>query len=180
MEEGAALGKNHILEPISKRDTSGLKHRDLRLKLREVKPQFIYIHLGVNDILNGHSVEETMQNFTEFLSFRDSYVPNAKVFISLPLPTMRRNYSEYNNKIIDLRDEIQNLYNMHNPSSRKPIAKCKLLLNTNDNLARDGKLKREFCSNDDLHLSDKGKAAILGNFRHHIHGLARSLIGNRN
>ena len=74
--------------------------------------------------------------------------------------------------MIDLSDGLY-------PKQTKPLEDRKLLLNTNGNLAWHGKLKKEYCSHDNLHLSEKGKKVILGNFRHHIHKVAASLIKNR-
>ena len=62
LEEGEALGYNHIIDCISKSDTSGLNHLDLKRKVQGIQPAYIYIHLGVNDMLNGSTIESVLKN----------------------------------------------------------------------------------------------------------------------
>ncbi|KAL5247912.1 hypothetical protein ACHWQZ_G017170 [Mnemiopsis leidyi] len=42
------LGVNHELKVINKRDTSGLKEKKVLETLEEYKPDFVYVHLGLN------------------------------------------------------------------------------------------------------------------------------------
>ena len=111
--EGDALGNNHILDCISKSDTSGLNHLDLKRKVRGIQPAYIYIHLGVNDMLNGSTVEAALKNLKEFISYRDEYVTHAKIILSLPLPTLKsgHRYEQINLKIIELRNRMKDLVN---------------------------------------------------------------------
>ena len=175
--EGDALGNNHILDCISKSDTSGLNHLDLKRKVRGIQPAYIYIHLGVNDMLNGSTVEAALKNLKEFISYRDEYVTHAKIILSLPLPTLKsgHRYEQINLKIIELRNRMKDFVNKDTSSSKQPKDR-KILMNTNSNLGRDGKLKEELCSRDGIHLTTKGQSIMLSNFRHHVHEITRSVL----
>jgi hypothetical protein len=82
-----ALGVNHQLKIINKRDTSGLNEESVRRTLTEYKPDFVYIHLGVNDINQNFDIKDSLDNFCNFILFRDTQLPSCKLFLSLPLLT---------------------------------------------------------------------------------------------
>ena len=57
-----------------------------------------------------------------------------------------------------------------------PLKEMSLLLNKNTNFTYDNKPIRELYAPDGVHLSQRGKQLILGNFRHHIHGVTRDIL----
>ena len=177
MNEGEALGQNHQLEILNKTDTRGLSHPDLRRRLEHLQPDYIYLHLGVNDILDGRSPEEALQNIRGFIVFRDRRVPDAKIMFSLPLTTLRRGvaYDRANENIIHLKTALTELAISGCPANQR-LKDKRLLMNTNENLNTGGKLSFDKCSQDGIHLSSSGKSTILGNFRHHIHEITRRIL----
>ena len=128
-------------------------------------------------MLNGSTVEAALKNLKEFISYRDEYVTHAKIILSLPLPTLKsgHRYEQINLKIIELRNRMKGLVNKDTSSSKQPKDR-KILMNTNSNLGRDGKLKEELCSRDGIHLTTKGQSIMLSNFRHHVHEITRSVL----
>ena len=177
MDENEALGQNHILEVINKRGTSGLFHRDLKRKLEHLHPSFIYIHLGVNDMMDHRRPEEIIKDIRVFKAYADRKFPGNKIFISLPLRTRRAGprHDRVNEDIMLLRDALKDYINSLSPQDR-PLKDCSILMNVNENMGDDGGLSPVNCSHDNVHLSTTGETKILGNFRHHIHELTRRLL----
>ena len=58
----------------------------------------------------------------------------------------------------------------------QPLKDMKLLVNKNTNFTYDNKPIAELYAPDGVHLSQRGKQLILGNFRHHIHGVTRDIL----
>ena len=84
---------------VNKGHASGLTERAVTDSLRRVKPDYIYVHLGINDAFDGKSANEIVTYFYEFVLFLDEYLPSAKVIISFPLLT-------YDRDVINVVQEI--------------------------------------------------------------------------
>ena len=61
-----ALGVNHELHVFNKRDMSGLTNSRFREAVCELEPDFIYIHLGVNDIHQKVPLKQILSNIYSF------------------------------------------------------------------------------------------------------------------
>ena len=163
-----ALGMNHQLHILHKTDTTGLEERRVRFDTLEgIKPDFIYVHLGINDLFKRKTFKEVTANYAEFSLFVDEKLPNSKLIFSLPLLTDRPEECNV----------IQNLHSITmdwivagdgNPNTRR----CHF--NTNNNLMKNNWTQKESCfASDGIHLTAEGKEAILKNFRFKTHALTR-------
>ena len=164
IKEPDSLGVNHHLHHISRRDSLALNEKGLRKTIRNIRPDYVYVHLGINDIAQGiHSVD-TMKNFCSFKSFTDS-IPGTKLMISLPLmtddPRMNSRLNDLRNLLIKFVDWFPKTY----PG---------LWGNSNKNFSKDGTIIKQFYHRDGRHLSEEGKRLILANMRHHIHLLTKT------
>ena len=164
-----SLGVYHELHQINKRDSSGLMDEDLQQKIQEIRPDYIYVHLGINDVHQAVPLRKTLQNFLQFKKFTDSQW-GTQVILSLPLLTAD---PEENPTIEELRDVMREFVNEVQDRPPQPLAVRKLWLNPNNNFIKDGAAIWDNHSVDGTHLSDTGKNLILGNFRHYIHHVAR-------
>ena len=165
-----ALGVNHEVVVINKRSTAGLLSKEVRLKIREVRPDYIYIHLGVNDASENIPLRSTLANFLDFKNFCDTLF-DTKIILSLPIMTK---FTALNQRIMDMRECIKELaFHFHEWNPPQPIKLKKLWINSNSNFQKTGADVSAYYAEDGVHLSERGKKAILGNFRHHIHHITR-------
>ena len=168
-----ALGVNHELHVFNKRDTSGLNNSRLREDICELEPDFIYIHLGVNDIQQKVPLKQILCNIYGFNLFTDDRLPSSKTFLSLPLLT---GDPQANEDIAVLRDCLNYLVNELNKTDFRPLRIRNLFLNQNNNFMRDGRIVYDYYRNDFVHPSERGKAVLLGNLRHSIHEMTRIIL----
>ncbi len=164
-----SLGVYHELHQIRKRDSSGLTEEPVLQKLQEIRPDYIYIHLGVNDVAGGVPLIKTLQNFMRFKKFC-GYQWGTQVIFSLPLLTAD---PEANVKIHDLREALRALIIDSQVHPPEPLTVRKFWWNPNLNFIKDGNAIWDNHSADGTHLSNTGKDLILQNLRHHIHHMAR-------
>ena len=80
------LGVNHHLQQIKKRDSLSLDEIALKQTIKRNKPDYVYVHLGTNDIFQRIPPETTLQNFVNFKTFIDS-LPGSMLIFFLPLFT---------------------------------------------------------------------------------------------
>jgi len=173
MDTKNALGKNHELNLINKRDTSGLKDQQVKDELLRTQPDFIYVHLGVNDVNQKFDLRVSLENIFEFSLFVEESLSDTKIFFSMPLMTTD---NEANSRIGELRDAIWEFVTTTNKNERKPFKERSLYYNPNANFMHDNQLIGEYFMADGLHPSTRGKEVILGNFRHSIHEMTRMLL----
>ncbi|KAL5266224.1 hypothetical protein ACHWQZ_G003591 [Mnemiopsis leidyi] len=155
-----ALGINHQLYLFNKRDTSGLSDPNLRNRICELKPDFIYIHLGVNDITQRIPLKQILSNIYGFNLFTDDHLPTSKTILSLPLMT---GDPMANEDIAALRDCLTLFVNELNKKDCRPLRNRDLFLNQNSNFVRDGHIVHGYYSNDFVHPSERGKTVLLVN-----------------
>ena len=164
-----SLGTFHELHQINKRDTSGLLDEAVKQKISEIRPDFIYIHLGVNDVTQAIPLRQTILNFIRFKKFTE-HQWGTQVIISLPLLTVD---PEINERILELRDHLIALVDEFDDQHHNSAPFKKLWVNPNSNFTKDGNLIWDNHSVDGIHLSNEGKNLILGNFRHQIHKMSK-------
>ena len=176
------LGVNHTLHVLNKPLASGLNDTSLRDSLRRTNPEFIYIHLGINDLLKGTPVRTIVSYLAEFSLFKDAYLPDSKIIYSLPLLT---NIPRECRLILELRRLM--IKWIEESDTRHDMEKRNLIFNSNSNFYRemsdrirtsqpqatqeDGLFVR-----DGIHLSPKGKLLIVKNMRYVIHDICRRLL----
>ena len=142
--------------------------KDLRRKIKEIRPDFIYIHLGVNDVFQKIPLRKTMENFLDFKSFTD-WLFGTKILLSLPLLTTD---PAVNVRLADLRQGLKEISrHFQEPLTSQPHKFKKVWVNANSNFKQDDDAAIDYYGRDGIHLS--GKKAILGNFRHLIHHITR-------
>ena len=161
MKEGEALGQNHLIEVFNKLNFRGLSHPVLRRKLEHTQPNYIYIHLGVNDIMFSRTPEDVLQDIRGFTAFRDKKIPDAKIMLSLPLRTRKEGptYMKANEDILRLRAAMKELVN-NGCSANQPLKERRLMMNVNTNLGIVGGISLENCCSDGIHLSSRGRSKI--------------------
>ena len=83
-----SLGVNHELHRINKRDSNGLTDDKVLEEIQKIRPDYIYVHLGVNDVAQVPRVPliKTLQNFMRFKKFC-GWQWGTQVIFSLPLLT---------------------------------------------------------------------------------------------
>ena len=174
------LGANHKLHIINKRDTTGLIHNSLRSTLKQLKPHFIYIHLGINDLTTNRPINQIMANYGEFLLFVDQEIGlQTKVIFSFPL---LNGYKPMYPRIMELRDQLHNWITKLDKSV--PMCNKHLLFNPNTNFFKKDNNRSILWNQqatelfntregDYVHLSFTGIRTILGNFRHIVHRIIR-------
>ena len=165
------LGVNHKIHMIRKTDSAGLAHIDVRNALKRLNPDFIYVHIGINDIFAQRSINSIMINFGNLVIVRDQVARGAKIIFSLPLLT---DDTLTNRWVEKLRQAIVVLTNNLAYSTRDEGLKFReLLINDNYNLDEGDDLYEE----GGIHLSARGLRVIRSNFRCGIHTLTRAILG---
>ena len=165
----SSLGVYSELRQINKTDTRGLLHEDLRQQIRDIRPDFVYVHLGINDVHKGLSLKHTLHNILRFKKFMDTQWGTQTVF-SLPLLTAD---PDANWRIKELREHITALVDEIDQHHPRSAAFKKVWINPNNNFIKDGRAIWENHSVDGTHLSNQGKDLILGNLRHQIHKMVK-------
>ena len=178
-----SLGVNHDLRIINKSYALQLSEGRLRESLKRMKPDFVYVHLGINDVFQGLPAKQIISYICEFTLFTDEELPNTKVILSLPLPT---NNTAECRVIKELRSLM--FHWISNCDTNIELEKRQVIFNSNSNFERlSDERSRDppilqvdgLFSRDGIHLSYKGKTTILANFRHAIHDLTRRITGKR-
>ena len=85
MDTKNALGKNHELNLINKRDTGGLKDQHVKDELLRTQPDFFYVHLGVNDVNQKFELRASLDKIFQFSLFVEESLRDTKLFFSMPL-----------------------------------------------------------------------------------------------
>ena len=173
MDTENVLGVNHRLRLVNKRDSSGLHDQKMKTSLFNMEPDFIYLHLGVNDVHQNFTLKESLANFYSFITFTKEYLPRTKLFISLPLMT---GDDDANTRIDELREAIHLYVSIRGKDDERPLKERVLFMNPNNNFMKNGLLVPEFYHTDLVHPSSRGKAVILGNMRHSIHEMTRIIL----
>ena len=88
------------MSQINKRDSRGLNEAKLRQKIKDLRPDFVYVHLGINDIMQKVPLIETLKNFLSLKSYIDS-IFGTKLVVSL---TLFKADPDFNNYVTDLRN----------------------------------------------------------------------------
>ena len=170
MDTANALGTNHRLHLINKRDSSGLNDQTMRRNIRKICPDYIYLHLGVNDVHQKFSLKVSLINYYSFILFAEEHLPKTKIFLSLPIFT---GDPAANDGIAELRDALRLFVSK---SDNRPLKERTLFTNPNNNFMRSGRLVPELYASDSIHLTERGKSLILANMRHSIHEMTRIVL----
>ena len=172
------LGTNHNIIKINKTCMSQLTNNSLQKQIISICPDFIYIHLGINDLSQNSRPLYITNCLKSFLS-SIKILQNTKIIISLPLAT---GYHYQLESIHDLRKSITNL--LKDIKTNYPQETDRLYVNCNWNFFSKFNRTLQDTSNfkndqgDPIHLSNKGKRVIRGNLRYVIHDLSRSSNSN--
>ena len=97
------LGTNQQLHTINKRYSYGLSHDKLRKSLTKLKPDYIYVHLGINDVHGNRPVNQIMAAFGEFMLIVNEELKDSKIIFSMPLLNGEQNMTPC---ILELREEM--------------------------------------------------------------------------
>ena len=168
-----ALGMNHELYVLNYTGASGLAERRVRGSLEKMQPDFVYIHLGINDIFRKTDVKEITSKLAEFALFASDNLKESKVVFSLPLTT---------NKELEC-EQVRHLHALtmgwivkgNSPDTPVDDRQCHFMTNQNMRTI-DWTQKKIFFAHDGIHLTSAGKDAILKNFRYRIHSMARTAL----
>ena len=176
------IGDKYIFHRVDKRCSSELSDERLRSKLQRLKPHFVYVHLGINDIHNGTSTPRILNYFADFEMFASEKLKESKVIFSLPL--LNGNMQNYGH-ISELRNSITRLVNTFD--TQKDVMKRRLFHNSNLNFF-EGQYNNRHHTNipqqqvarlfnisgkDPVHLSERGKATMICVMRNALHKILR-------
>ena len=136
--------------------TSGLAEAEQ--KVRQVKPQYIYIHVGVNDIHNKEKVHIIVYNLYKFTQ-KVREISETTIIISLPLlnASTRDHHS-----IFTLREHIINWVMKEQQNNQTDT----ITINPNNNFFKNNTQRSGLFAQDGLHLSKKGENVITENMRY--------------
>ena len=110
----------------------------------------------------------------KFKTFTD-WLFGTKIVFSLPIMTEDR---VVNMRIMDLKEGLKEIAeHFHEKFPPQPSSHKKVWVNANTNFAKYGTRTTQYYAADGTHLSNRGKAVILGNFRHQIHHITRIVQG---
>ena len=163
------LGTNHELYVLNYTGSSGLSEKRVRTTLEKMRPDFVYVHLGINDIFCGTDVKEISSKLGEFCLYASEALKETKVVISLPLLTKKASYCE----------QVRHLHAVTmgwivKKAGDAPIADRQFSFNTNQNMrTTDWTPKSELLTYDGIHLTPSGKDLMMKNFRYRIHSMTK-------
>ena len=171
-----ALGTNHELYILNYTGASGLAERRVRSSLENMQPDFVYVHLGINDIFRKIDVKEITSKLAEFALYASSNLKESKVIYSLPLTTNNEQECE----------QVRHLHALtmgwivkgYSPDTPIDDRQCHFMTNQNMRTI-NWTQKKIFFAHDGIHLTSAGKEAILKNFRYRIHSMARTALEKR-
>ena len=188
-----ALGNNHTLHMIQKYHAEDLSDRHMRGKLLRMKPDFIYVHVGLNDMLKGKTANTIISYLMDFSCFVEDHLRNTRLIYSLPI-LINKDYECRG--IVELRNLVFSWFSdMYATNAELDVEDRKIIYNSNSNFInyrlggpRNGNMNSKaqlvqtdgLFSNDGIHLNPKGKSTILANFRHAIHDLTRRILHKSN
>ena len=165
------LGSNHTIHIINKRNTDGLFLPSVRSTLENMRPDFIYIHLGINDLCDMKRYGTIVANYGSFHLYAIDKIPMTRVIFSLPLPTDR---AEECDVIDDLHRSTCNWIDVC--EGNKPLDDRHVHYNTNSNFrSQNGRQKADLFTRDGIHLTNAGKEQMTKNFRFSIHSITRKI-----
>ena len=140
----------------------------------ETKPDFIYVHVGINDLVDGISPERIVNNYADFLRFRDKSLPNTRVIFSLPIRTyagiLWESIEEVHKQTIRLVEKVRR--SQSSPKDRLTF----WIRNANFNW-KDGSRVMHLMGADGVHPSRSGQRELSLNVQHVIHSITRTLQG---
>ena len=165
------LGVNHELLILNRRNAAGLSENRTTNYISHIKPDFIYVHLGINDLLDMKMPGEVFEEYRRFDNFVSKKLPKTRLYFSLPLPTTYK-------KECVIIEEVHHLMSdyIKDTEGDKSIIDRVTHVNRNYNM-RSGnwEQKTHLYKADGIHLSDAGKDVMLQNFRRSIHDLSRRI-----
>ena len=166
-----ALGTNHELHILHKTDTAGLLEARVRESLNVLKPDFIYVHLGINDFMQNKRSSEITANYAEFSLRISDDLPRSRVIFSLPTPTDRYDESQ----VIGVLHKSTTDW-IRNTEGHKETEERRVHFNSNSNFrSEDWYQKKELFARDGVHLTPSGKDLMTRNFRFAIHSITRKI-----
>lgn len=160
---------------IDCRDSTGLCSANTRDELKRLRPHIVYVHLGINDIHRGADKADVIDHMRDFHYFMDDWLPETRIVFSLPLPNGKQHHERL---IAQLRSSIS-LYVNQGPSSSD---KHKIHLQPNNSMMlvdENQEMQQKsifFQNNDRVHLTERGKSAMLHSLRGMLHRIFKSMI----
>ena len=165
-----ALGTNHELHILHKTDITGLLEARVRESLNVLKPDFIYVHLGINDFMQKKNSSEITANYAAFSLRISDDLPKSRVIFSLPTPTDR-----YESQEIEVLHKSTTNW-IRNTEIHKETEERSFHFNSKTNFRSDDWYqKKELFARDGVHLKPSGKDLMTRNFRFAIHSITRKI-----
>lgn len=137
---------------IKNRGINGDITKGLLQRLDEIvesRPQKIFIEIGINDLLQGYSLDSVFLNYQNIVKLIRQKSPNTKIYIQNVLPTSR-NINKTERPVIDSVYKLNG--KLKNFSSENELTYIDLFSIFNSN----GKLNPKYDCGDNLHLSGSG------------------------
>ena len=165
-----ALGTNHELHMMHRRYASALND-DRKEDLVRLQPDFIYVHLGINDLLDGTKPRDLLLEYKKFERFIHDRVQKARIIFSVPLLTDR------DSECRSIKESAQLMHeHVIGTEGNRPTLERKTHLSRNSNFRTNSWAQRTNLFNGDgIHLNKEGLSLILSNFRYYIHFLTRKI-----
>lgn len=116
-------------------------------QIERLKPRVVFVHIGINDIIRGHSLETCLANYIEFVRRLEVSGITPVISAALPVATSYENGQEINRKVSAWNDMLK-AYAGQNGFT---------FLDVDPELIDDGALRADL-AHDGLHLMGPGYA----------------------
>ena len=156
---------NYVIEAEEKMTTADLLN-DLKNKVYIYNPSAVFIQLGINDLNEGSSTDEIIENLKDIISEISENRPNAKIYLESIYP-INREVDDYDDEIIDV--DTEDILEVN--KEIKALAKNNNItyLDMFDILSEEDELNSDYTDNG-VYINENGYKQILKKIRSVIDG----------
>ena len=166
------FSKQYEVTVINKRNIRSINDHNVWNELHRLKPDIIYIHLGINDISDGRPTAKILDDLDYFIK-KVLTRTTSKVVYSSVLPSTKSYVQDlinhYNDGVLNICDEIR-----INDSNRD-----RLFINHNSNFLTKTEngpsmMNHDMVGRDKVHLNERGTKVIMGNLKFALNSLTQT------
>lgn len=156
---------NYVIEADEKMTTSDLLN-DLKKKVYIYNPSAVFIQLGINDLNEGSSTDEIIENLKDIISEIKENRPNAKIYLESIYP-INKEVDDYDDEIIDV--DIEDIIEVNKEIKTLASSKKITYLDMFDILSAEDELNSDYTDNG-VYINENGYKQILKKIRSVIDG----------
>ena len=156
---------NYVIEADEKMTTSDLLN-DLKNKVYIYNPSAVFIQLGINDLNEGSSTDEIIENLKDIISGIKENRPNAKIYLESIYP-INKDVDDYDDEIIDV--DMEDIIEVNKEIKTLASSKKITYLDIFDILSAEDELNSDYTDNG-VYINENGYKQILKKIRSVIDG----------